>query len=326
MNTVLITGVGAIIGYGVVRSLNKTRKPLTLVGADIYEDAVGRAWVDHFVRAPLTSSECYFDWLAGVISTYEVDLVIPGIEQDSQFFAANIGRLEALDAELVINNANLVRLTQDKWIAYQELKRVGIDCAIDSYKEGSFRELKDKLGLPFIVKPRSGYASKGIVKIRCEADFHPMINKLSTTHIAQPMVGEDNEEYTVGVFGDGDGGIFASIILRRILSIDGSTAKAWTCEPEGLSDCVESLCAHFKPVGPTNLQFRYDAKTKAWKLLEINPRISSSTSLRTAFGYNEADMCLRFYLDKEIIEQPEILQGKAARYIEDLVIYDSNNC
>lgn len=31
-----------------------------------------------------------------------------------------------------------------------------------------------------------------------------------------------------------------------------------------------------------------------WKMKEINPRISSSTSIRAAFGYNEAEMCVSY--------------------------------
>jgi carbamoyl-phosphate synthase large subunit len=325
LRTILITGVGAIIGYGVVRSLSRLGEPLTLIGADIYKDAVGQAWVDHFEQAPLTGDGDYFDWLVGILKRHKVDLVIPCIEQDVHFFAANESRLETLDAKFAVNRASLVDLTRDKWAAYQELKRIGSPCAIDSYIEGGFARLKEVLGLPFLVKPRESYASKGIVRVHREEDFIPVADKLSRTHIAQPIVGEDGEEYTVGVFGDGLGGVSAVIALRRRLAIDGSTVKAWTCEPESLIDCVKSLSAHFKPIGPTNFQFRLDVGSGAWKLLEINPRISSSTSLRTAFGYNEAEMCVRFYLDKEVIRQPVIRHGRAARYIEDMVIYDSNN-
>ena len=63
MKTVLVTGVGAIIGYGILRSLRKTKNKVRLIGADIYPDAVGQAWADDFVLAPPTSSDNYLDWL-----------------------------------------------------------------------------------------------------------------------------------------------------------------------------------------------------------------------------------------------------------------------
>ena len=46
MHTVLVTGVGAIIGYGAVRSLRKSRTDVRIVGMDIYPDAVGQVWCD----------------------------------------------------------------------------------------------------------------------------------------------------------------------------------------------------------------------------------------------------------------------------------------
>ena len=46
---ILVTGVGAIIGYGIINSLNKSKYELNVIGADIYPDAVGRAWCDGFI-------------------------------------------------------------------------------------------------------------------------------------------------------------------------------------------------------------------------------------------------------------------------------------
>ena len=91
MTTVLVTGVGAIIGYGILRSLRQASRPLRLIGADIFPDAVGQAWVDDFVKAPLTANADYLDWLERTIIDNRVDMVMPGIEQDLYCFAGNRG-------------------------------------------------------------------------------------------------------------------------------------------------------------------------------------------------------------------------------------------
>ena len=56
-------------------------RPLRLVGADIYPDAVGQAWADAFVQAPLTSGPDYLGWLRSVVDEHRVDLIIPGNKQ-----------------------------------------------------------------------------------------------------------------------------------------------------------------------------------------------------------------------------------------------------
>jgi carbamoyl-phosphate synthase large subunit len=319
----MVTGVGAIIGYGVLRSLRKSNKDIRLLGADIYPDAVGQAWADQFIVAPLTASKNYLRWLEKTIIENQVDLVIPGIEQDVHYFSEQRDFFIRHSVSVALNNRYLIDLARDKWLMHQVLESIGSKARIASFLDGDFEYFSRKLGLPFILKPRQGYASKGIVRVQNKAEFDASVEKLGHELMAQPIIGSDDEEYTVAIFGDGLGGVCAAIVLQRRLAADGSTVKAWVRQESGLLEVVASLCAHFKPIGPTNLQFRKDGKD--WKLLEINPRISSSTSLRTAFGYNEAEMCLHYYLEGEEINQPDVKNGFAIRFIEDSVIYDRNN-
>ncbi len=320
MTTVLVTGVGAIIGYGLLNSMRQADDSIRLIGVDIYADAVGQEWCDIFVVAPYTSDTSYSSWLVDLIAQYNIDLVIPGIEQDLHYFSDHRDVIEAAGVKVVLNQSALIETTKDKWLSYQALLEIDSEARIDSFLDGGFEELVEQVGLPFMLKPRRGYASKGLVIVRSEADFSAHSERLGADLIAQPLVGDDDHEYTVGVFGDGTGKVCASISLRRRLAIDGSTAKAVVVQHPSLDKVVAELATHFKPIGPTNMQFRKVAD--GWKLLEINPRISSSTSLRTAFGYNEAKMCLDFFLYGEDVTQPVIRSGSASRYIADRVVYD----
>lgn len=323
MTTVMVTGVGAIIGYGVLRSIRSSHPHVQLIGADIYPDAVGQAWCDRFVTAPLTSDPSYSNWLHDQISGHQVDLLVPAIEQDVDFLSDNRAALHELGCKMVVNAPRLVELARDKWAMDRELLAAGDPCRIESRNRGSFRELSAVLGAPFLLKPRRGYASKGIVRVSDETTFALHADDLGHHLFAQQMVGSDDREFTVSVFGDGAGLITGMSCLQRRLAADGSTAKAISRnadELEGLRDVISRLAAHFAPIGPTNLQFRQ--VDEGWKLLEINPRISSSTSMRTAFGYNESAMCIEFYLFGRMPTQPPIRTGRAARYIEDVVSFD----
>lgn len=323
MTTVLVTGVGAIIGYGILRSLRAARPDLILVGTDIYHDAVGQTWTDRFISVPLTADEAYPAVLRHIITDGGVDFVIPGIEQDVHFFSDNRSLFTELGVAVCLNCKNLIDRSRDKWLMYHELEGVFPEINIPTYLDGNFDFLERTLGLPFIVKPRRGYASKGLERIQNRERFETLASMVGDTLIAQPVVGTDDEEYTVAAFGDGEGNCLASIVLQRRLAIDGSTAKAHVRTDIILEDVLMPIFRHFKPVGPTNLQFRRVGT--GWRLLEINPRISSSTSIRRAFGYNEAGMALEFFLDRMPIRQPKIRCGNATRYIEDIVVYDRDN-
>jgi len=138
--------------------------------------------------------------------------------------------------------------------------------------------------------------------------------------MAQQLVGDDRGEYTVGAFGLGDGTVTGTIVLRRTLARDGSTAKAWTSPIPELDAAVNGLAKLFRPIGPTNFQFRRHGG--AYLLLEINPRLSSSTSLRAAFGANDAAMCVEYFLEGRTPGPRPVRSGFAVRYIEDVVTYD----
>jgi carbamoyl-phosphate synthase large subunit len=318
---VLVTGVGAIIGYGIIRSLRLFPDRFHIVGMDIYEDAVGQNWCDDFVQAVPANSDTYLSFMKKLISDKKIDIVIPGIEQDVTRLSLERDNLADCGAVLVLNTPELIEIAHDKWTTYNILADAGFS-AISTMIEGDFNELSNALGLPFLLKPRRSYASKGIQRIYSDTDLSYWRNKLGDEFMVQTIVGHDDDEYTVAVFGYGDGTCSHSISLRRKLSGEGATSKACVVSDIELDKVITALVELFRPLGPTNFQFR--KHEGEYLLLEVNPRISSSTSLRTSFGYNEAIMSIEYFLHGEKVVPKKSLHGHAIRYTEDFVYYDSN--
>jgi carbamoyl-phosphate synthase large subunit len=247
-------------------------------------------------------------------------MLIPGIEIDFYAWHENRAALTASGVEILLNNPSLIDLCKDKWAFYQKLVQLAPDLAIASSLEADFDQLKSRFGLPLLLKPRRGFGSKGVVRVHDEAGFIGFSTEIGRTLMVQPVVGTDDEEYTVAAFGDGKGGYRAAMAMRRTLSSDGFTGTAEVVGLAPFEDALRRLSSHFLPVGPCNFQFR---KTSAdLKLLEINPRISSSTSIRTAFGYNESAMAVEFLLSGDLPVQPVIRGGRAVRYTEDQLFYE----
>ena len=153
---VLVTGVGAIIGYGIIRSLQSSRYSVKIIGVDIFDDAVGRNWCDNFERAIQTNSPDHPDFIKKVIHNHSIDLVIPAIEQDVTRMTVDSYYLLDTPAKFALNNPDLVKLADDKWLTYQEQLNAGIP-AIKTRIEGDFEALADELGVPFLLKPRKSY-------------------------------------------------------------------------------------------------------------------------------------------------------------------------
>lgn len=322
MKTIFVSGASGIVGYGTLKSLRASREQYKLIGSTIYNDSVAPAFCDVFEQAPFTTDPGYVDWLIGIIKKHNVDMVIPGINDDMIAWNEYRDRIVEAGAYPMLNTSELIDLCEDKWIFYQKIHDAGLECAIESRLEGSFAELSRDFGLPFLLKPRKGFASKGIVIVDSEELFNEHKQDLGPVVMAQPIVGDKESEYTISAFFDNSSTMLCRMSLKRKLAKEGYTEKAEVVEPEGADKVMQQLADLLKPVGPTNFQFRlHDGHLK---LLEINPRISSATSIRTAFGYNESEMAVNYFLDGKAPTQPVIRKGYAVRYAEDKVFYDSD--
>ena len=321
--TILVSGASGIVGYGILRALKSTGKDLILIGTTIYEDSVAQGFCDIFEKAIPTTDENYLNWLLSIIKKHHVDLIIPGIEVDLYKWSSHKEIIEKAGAKVLTNTPSLIDLCKDKWIFYKKLTKINSPYLIKTSLDTEFAIIVEKFGLPFLLKPKRGFASKGIVKVTSEDIFELYKVQIGEILMVQEIVGNEEEEFTTSAFCDGKGSYYASMTLKRKLAKDGFTDRAETYEPENIDEALNHLCEYLKPIGPTNFQFR---KHKGGlKLLEINPRISSSTSIRTAFGYNESEMALDYYLGNKEPTQPQLKMGKAVRYTEDKIFFDDRN-
>ena len=318
MTTVLVTGVGAVTGYGILRTLRKRRPELRLVGIDTNADAVGAHWCSRFVTCPPTIEPSYLQWLHSIICHEHVDLVLPTLDADLDLFRAT-GAAAYLTAALALNSDTALAMSRDKLELDRQLAAHDDPARIPTSTSTDFDELRASLGAPFLLKARRGYGSRGIVTIADPIEFEHHAPHLPDDLIAQQMVGRDDDEYTVGAFGDGHDRFCARIVMRRTLFPWGTTRRVEVVDASpDLDATIDRLAPIIAPQGPTNLQFRR-SETGAWMLLEVNARVSSSASLRDLFGYREAEMAIDYYLEGEVPAQPEIRTGSAVRYLEDLI-------
>jgi carbamoyl-phosphate synthase large subunit len=325
MITVVVTGVGAIIGQGIIKSLRQSQHQVRVIGVDRSDDSPGPQLSDVFYLKPNCeeTNQAYLDYWQQLLRKEAVDLVLPGLEVDLYFFNDHKLLIENTGARLAINNQKIIDLCADKWLMGAALAKNGMR-TIPTCRAASWATAISELGSPpLLLKPRRGSGSRGIVHLYDEADFNYWRSKAADNWMLQKIIGNDNEEYTVGLFGLGNGTSLEPIIFRRRLSGAGNTQSAYvTTEPSIRSETLR-LTEIFHPIGPTNYQFRIENGLPY--LLEINPRISSSTSLRTSFGYNEAAMSIDFFVLGKPPTSPTVRMGHAWRYSEDFVIYDRDH-
>lgn len=314
---VVVTGAGAIIGQGIIKSLRNSGLNVLVIGVDRTITPLVNALCDLSIEKPPypEDSEDYLQFWLHLLFVHQIDLVLPGLDIDMYFFQKNRASLQG---RVLLNAPQLIELCRDKWLFSEFCREQGL-AIIPACEGNSWQQCLQQLGdPPFILKPKSGSASSGIVRLDDEIDYNYWNVKTKRPFFVQKFIGSDDEEYTAAAFGLGDGTSTDSIIFRRKLGAAGNTQYAEVVKHSGIEDWIRRLSHIFKPYGPTNYQFRLDGEDVF--LLEINPRFSSSTSLRAAFGYNEAKFSVNYALYKTIQPSVDVRYGRGWRYSEDFIV------
>ncbi len=314
---ILVSGASGIVGYGILKSLKRTGNAYKLIGTSIHQESAANHFCDIFEKAPYTHDQRYIQWLIDLIKKHDVDMIIPSIEVDVAVWQQHREYIcKETGVVILLNNPDLIRLCSDKWLFYQEL--IGKRPAYAIPTRISANDVN--FDFPLLLKPRRGSASKGIAIVKNKLELNCFISEIGPNLMVQPLIGSKDEEYTTSAFFDKQSNLCSSMTLRRTLSKEGYTETASTVEVPNMNKVLSELAEVFMPVGPTNFQFRID--DGQLKLLEINPRISSATSIRTAFGYNESKMSVDYFLECKRIESQQVRSGYAFRYTEDIVCYE----
>ena len=80
--TIYVSGVSGIVGYGIVNSLKLSGRKLKIVGSCLDNYNYGSFMVDQNFIAPLTSNPDYISWMVELITSNKILFAIPGIEID----------------------------------------------------------------------------------------------------------------------------------------------------------------------------------------------------------------------------------------------------
>jgi carbamoyl-phosphate synthase large subunit len=312
---VLVTGAGAVLGQGIIRSLRASSLHPEIVVVDPSPLAAGLYWAQNRHLVPMANDPSFLESLGSIVERERPDAVIPGT--DVELYQLAVQRREwelRYGTQVIVSDPSVISIADDKYKTYTFLKRAGFPVP-DSCLPGEEEALLDRVGFPLIVKPRVGARSVGVVTVNDRASLKAALTQGNL--IIQECVSSDDREYTAGtvVF---EGTCRASIVMRRDLR-DGNTYRAYVDEYPALDAQVRRMAEALGAYGPVNFQFRADAHGTA-KVFEINARFSGTTPFRMRAGFNEVEMVLRRVVLGEPIEQPTIQPMTILRHFEETVI------
>ena len=297
---VLVTGVGGIVGQGIIKCLNMAnddeRSSLWygIIGANASPFAAGLFMVKKGVIIPKANDDKYIASLIDIIKGNKVTAVYVGTDPELVIISKNKKFIEEeTSAKVLVNPLNVIDIARDKWKTFRFLKENSFPCAESSIPE-YLTSFLDRHKFPLVVKPREAFGSLQfhVVNDRLELDYAiSNIVKCGWRPIIQEyLAGEDNE-YTTGVLIDSEHSrVISSVSIQKYLKF-GQTYKALIDDFIEIRKLSEKISLTLGARGAVNIQSKFSDGIN--KVFEINPRFSATCPMRAVAGINEPDLHYR---------------------------------
>lgn len=314
---VAISGVGGDVGFGAIRGLRQggsDGEPIWLLGLDASMDSRGRPFVDGFAQLPRVSEPTYVEALLRALEDHRVDVFLPGIDSEIRVLSRERQRLLASRAHIALAPSEVVSASDDKLLTASFLSARGIGvpetCDFDSNVTFPF---------PVVAKPRQGHASKGIRILYSEDELETFRAERPQEYCIQRYI--TGPELTIGFLYDRDGVCRDAIAMERWLE-NGRTVEARVADDPDILAFMDQFGSGVPGRGALNAQLRLDPQHGPL-VFELNARLSGSTDMRVAVGFNDPLRLARHLARGAPIERATVRRARVRRSGTELSVEPS---
>ena len=316
---VLVSGAGALLGQGILRSLKSSTKKYHVLAADPNPLSAGLYWQDDRFLLPMAMDKAFVPELIKLLLHTQPDVFIPGTDAELPILARYKAELEdKTQTKILVSSGAVVEIADNKLATADFFEKSGFSFPMTADQNDSqkIQKIIHEFGFPLIVKPKRGARSVGVVVINSLTHLQTVLAECSGC-IIQEYLSDRAGEFTASalVF---EGKCDAAIVMKRDLR-DGNTYRATVVQDKALEKIVRQWGEKLNPLGPANFQFRMNCYNEP-TVFEINGRFSGTTPLRALVGFNEVEMVLDKLVHKTAILQPVVADKTILRHWSETVV------
>ena len=292
---ILVTSCGGDIGQSIGKILREINFCNLCVGQDINEKTPSKFIYNKFTIGPKVADKEYLSFIEKEVNNYNIDIIIPASEYELRFFLKNSINHTGKAGILKVDNS-ILELSLDKYKTILFLKENGF-----TYPQTTLLDYSGKVKkYPIVIKKRESSGNKQYYFIRTEDELKNILSTINIDekYIVQEYIGEEEGEYTCGLYRSVKGEI-RNIIFKRELAQGGYSNYGVLIEDEKLSSIMRELALKLNLIGSINVQFR--VKQGIPYIFEINPRISSTVMFRHLFGFKDLLWSLENTMNQGVI-------------------------
>jgi carbamoyl-phosphate synthase large subunit len=307
MKSILVTGIGGVVGQGILRNVRSMNLDTSVIGTNTQQISAGNYLCDHVYQVPFSYDEGYIAVIHELVLRHKIALIIPSTDYEAYYLSLNQA---ILPCRVAASPAEITAFCLDKYLNFEEFSKLGLPFApsiLPSRYSGQFEKT--------VVKPREGRGSRNI-------NINPPLpENFSDDYVIQEYL--DGPELTTTFYVLQTGNLHGFITLERELE-QGNTSR---CEvvtdyDKEIQAIIEKIIAHFPFRGSCNIQSR--VTENGIVPFEINCRISGTNSVRSQFGFNDVAYTVQELLLEQAPDLPHVSKGSAIRIILDLIYPDKS--
>jgi carbamoyl-phosphate synthase large subunit len=297
---VLVTGVGSILGQGIIKSLKLSNtqhsSPITykIFAADMSPQAAGLYRCDKAFLIPAPLSDGYYDQIVKICKENDVGAIFVGTDEETMPLAELKDKIrKETGATVITNPKGVIKTSSDKWATYEHLTKNNVSCAQSALPEDT-EDFVGEFGFPIVVKPRQGHGSLHFYLVHNNDELRYAISSIESVGwqpILQEYLDGIDNEFTSGITIDRNGGFVMSSISMKKTIKNGQTYKALIDDFDHVRISAQEAAIMTGARGPINVQAK--VVNDEPKVFEINARFSATCPLRAVAGINEPDIVYR---------------------------------
>jgi predicted ATP-grasp superfamily ATP-dependent carboligase len=324
----IVIGSDTPIGLTVIRELGQNNVPVIAVGSS--NDSLGKAsrWTKSFFERP--GGQAIADWLPNLISQYNAAAVFAISEND----LIELANLPAIirGCKILTPREEPLSLVLNKNATFERAKKIGIDVphTWQPALHENFVQIADTLSYPVAIKwadPMEAMCGLEKYNLKFEkieyaqnsAELLKILNRYDAMKL-WPMVQTWCPGKGIGqMFLMGETGTYLKFQHRRIHEWPPSGGVSSLCATEPFSEHTnqmrksELLLRDLGWEGPAMVEYRYDASTGRYWLMEVNGRFWGSLPLAHYSGAHFAwEMYRTWILNQTPLEQTPSLKSTTA--------------
>lgn len=228
-----------------------------------------------------------------------------------------------------------IRLTEDRHLFAEALKKIGVKTAISKavYSVSDAVEAAIKIGFPVMMRSGFSLGGKGSAIVNNVKECRTLA-EMSFASVTQILVEEclfGWKEIEYEVVRDGNDNCITVCNMENFDPMGIHTGESIVVAPsqtlddyeyQMLRDVAIKTIRHLGIVGECNIQYALDPKSREYRVIEVNARLSRSSALASkATGYPLAYVAAKIALGYEMAEIPNAITKVTTSFFEPALDY-----